>query len=131
MSAAAVHQLFDAYYDAFARDPAAAAANYADPILMVAPGRADLHTRADVEARLSRMLARLKANGYARSELGAPTVTFLSDKTALYSTVAMRLRADGSEVERAGYTYLVVDGPSGWKIHAAMATDLDKLPEAA
>ena len=131
MSADDVHRLFDAYYDAFARDPAAAAANYSDPILMVASGRADLHTRAEVETRLGRMLARLRADGYARSELGAPAVTFLNNKTALYSTVAVRLRADGSEVERAGYTYLAVDGPCGWKIHAAMATDLDKLPEAA
>ena len=131
MSLDAVHQLFDAYYEDFPRGPAAAASHYADPILLVGPRRAALRTRAEVEEALGRILARLKANGYARSEFGAsPTVAFLNDRTALFSTVAVRLRADGSELERDGFTYLAVDGPSGWKIHAAMATDPDKLLRA-
>jgi hypothetical protein len=127
MSADAIHRIFDAYYDVFARDPAAAAQNYAEPAMMVSSGRvAVVNTRAEIAAQLGNILGRLKSEGYVRTELGEPRVTFLTEKTALFRTVAERLKGDGTVLERAGYAYLLVDGPSGWKIHAAISVDVDK-----
>lgn len=128
MSTDAIHKLFEAYYDVFARDPTSASANYGEPALMVSSDHvAVLNTRAEVEARLDKILGRLKSEGYVRTELGGPRVTFLTEKTALFRTVAKRLKGDGTELERAGYAYLLVDGASGWKIHAAISVDVDRL----
>jgi hypothetical protein len=124
----AIQEIFEAYYDVFARDPGAAAENYGEPALMVSPGHvAVLNTRAEIAAQLGQILGRLKSEGYVRTELGEPRVTFLTDKTALFFTVARRLKDDGSQLEQAGYAYLLVDGTSGWKIRAAMSADVDRL----
>ena len=49
----AIHQFVGAYYEAFARDPAAAAAFYGEPTLIVLPNEIlTLATRGDVEAFL-------------------------------------------------------------------------------
>jgi hypothetical protein len=51
----------------------------------------------------------------------------LSETAAIFSTVAIRYKTDGSELPRGGFTYLLHKGPSGWKIHELVATDIDKL----
>ncbi len=51
----------------------------------------------------------------------------LNATTALYGTVATRMKSDGTELQRAGFTYLLQKGDVGWKIHEVIATDLDKL----
>ncbi len=132
MSAAdAIHKIIEAYYDAFALDPGAAAQNYAEPAMMVSSGRVSvLNTHAEIAAQLGSILGRLKSEGYVRTELGEPRVSFLSAKTALFRTIAERRNGDGSTLERAGYVYLLVDGASGWKIHAAIGVDVDKLTAA-
>ena len=44
---------------------------------------------------------------------------------ALYSTLAIRMRADGTELQRSGFTYLLHKSNAEWKIHEIIATDLD------
>jgi hypothetical protein len=51
----------------------------------------------------------------------------LNSTTALFSTVAIRLKSDGTELQRAGFTYLLHKGGAGWKINELIATDPDKL----
>jgi hypothetical protein len=54
----------------------------------------------------------------------------LNSTTALYSTVAIRMKTDGTELQQAGFTYLLHKGGAGWKINEVIATDLDKLISA-
>ena len=52
--------------------------------------------RADVEARLAKVLSELKRLGYSYSKLADPRIKMLSTTTALYSVVAVRCKEDGS-----------------------------------
>jgi ketosteroid isomerase-like protein len=127
----AIHDVVSGYYDAFGRDSAAASAFYGEPTLIVIPNQVILlKTRADVEASLDALVATLKANGYSHSKLGEHRVKLLNPTTALYSTVAIRMKADGTELQRSGFTYLLHKSDAGWKIHEIIATDLDKLISA-
>ena len=124
----AIHQVISGYFDAFARDPAAAAAFYGEPTLIVLPNEVlALATRSDVENFLAKLLESLKPLGYSRTKLDAPRVKMLNATTALYGTVAIRMKTDGTELQRAGFTYLLHKGGGGWKINEVIATDVDKL----
>jgi hypothetical protein len=58
----AIHQVVGAYFDAFARDPAVAAAFYGEPTLIVLPNEVRaLATRSDVEAFLAKLLGQFAA----------------------------------------------------------------------
>jgi hypothetical protein len=68
----AIHQVVRGYYDAFARDPAAAAAFYGEPTLIVLPNEVlALATHSDIEAFLAKLLGSLKLLGYSSTKLGA------------------------------------------------------------
>lgn len=124
----AIHDVVSGYYDAFGRDSAAASAFYGEPTLIIIPNQIImLRTRADIEASIEELVAALKAGGYSHSKLGDHHVKLLNPATALYSTVAIRMKADGTELQRSGFTYLLHNGNAGWKIHQIIATDLDKL----
>jgi ketosteroid isomerase-like protein len=125
----AIQEVMSGYYGAFGRDEAAAAAFFGEPTVIVLPNQViALSKRADVEAFLAKFVASLKPTGFARSKLeGLPRIRLLNSTTTLYGTVAVRLKADGTEIQRAGFTYLLQKGSSGWKIHEIIATDLDKL----
>jgi hypothetical protein len=86
--------------------------------------------RADVEARLAKVLSELKRLGYSYSKLADPRIKMLSTTTALYSVVAVRCKEDGSELRRAGFTYLLHGNPN-WRIYELIATDLDNLVVAS
>src|SRR5215475_3198381 len=91
----AIHQVVSAYYDAFARDPAAAAAFYGEPTLIVLANEVTtLPSRTDVEAFLAKLLGSLKPLGYSNTKLSAPRIKMLNSTTALYSTVAIRMKTD-------------------------------------
>jgi hypothetical protein len=124
----AIHEVLAAYYDAFARDPAAAATYYGEPALILAPNDlVSLPTRKDAETFLAKLLGSLKTLGYSNTKLTAPRIKMLNPTTALYGTVAIRMKTDGTELERAGFTYLLHKVRAGWKINGIVATDLDKL----
>jgi hypothetical protein len=124
----AVHEVVSQYYEAFVRDPKVAAGYYGEPSLIVLPDEVtSLSTRIDVEAFLKRARETLKARGYLTTEMHAARIKRLNNSTALYATVAIRLKTDGTELERAAFTYLLHRGSAGWKIHALIATDSDSL----
>jgi hypothetical protein len=62
--------------------------------------------------------------------LGDHRVKLLNSTTALYSTVVIRMKTDGTEMQRLGFTYLLHKSNAGWRIHEIIATDLDKLIRA-
>jgi hypothetical protein len=124
----AIHEVVSQYYAAFVRDPEVAARYYGEPSLVVLQDQVtSLPTRADVAGFLTKARDALKARGYLTTEMDASRAKRLSNATALYATVAIRLKTDGTELERAAFTYLLHQGDTGWKIHALIATDSDGL----
>ena len=124
-----IHGVLSSYYDT--RDSAAASAFFGEPTLMVLPKQViALSTRADVEAFFDKLVASRKLSGYSHSKLGDHRVKLLNSTTALYSTIAIRMKADGTEMQRSGFTYLLHKGNAGWRIHEIIATDVDKLISA-
>lgn len=124
-----IHRVLSSYYDT--RDSAAASAFFGEPALIVLPNQVvTLSTRPDVEAFFDRLAASRKGSGYSHSKLGDYRVKLLNSTTALYSTVAIRMKADGTEMQRSGFTYLLHKGDAGWRIHEIIATDVDKLISA-
>ena len=43
---------------------------------------------------------------------------------------AIRMKVDGTEMQRSGFTYLLQKSNAGWRIHEIIATDVDKLISA-
>jgi hypothetical protein len=124
----AIHQVVSGYYDAFARDPTVAATFYGEPTLIVLQNEVRaLATRSDVEAFLAKLLGSLKPLGYSNTKLTVARTKMVNATTALYSTVAIRMKTDGTELQKAGFTYLLQKGSAGWKIHEVIATGIDKL----
>jgi hypothetical protein len=126
-----IHAVLTGYYDTFGRDSAAASEFYGEPTLIVLPNQVVmLGTRADVKAFFDKLVAGLKPSGYSHSKLGEHRIKLLNSTTALYSTVAIRMKSDGTEMQRSGFTYLLQKSNAGWKMHQIIATDLDKLISA-
>src|SRR6516164_7360204 len=96
----AIHKVVTGYYDAFARDPAAAAAFYGVPTLIVLPDEViTLATRADVQGFLAKALSDLKPVGYSNSKSNDPRIKILNPTVSLYSDVTIRMKADGTELQ--------------------------------
>ena len=127
----AIQQVVSGYYDALGRDLTEAASFYGEPAMIVLPTDVlALNKRADVEAFLTKLVSGFKPLGFSHARVSDPRIKMLSETTAIYSTVAIRYKTDGSELPRGGFTYLLHKGPSGWKIHELIATDMDKLVTA-
>jgi uncharacterized NTF2-like protein DUF6841 len=128
----AIQQVVSGYYDALGRDLTEAASFYGEPAMIVLPTDVlALNKRADVEAFLTKLVSGFKPLGFSHAKVSDPRIKMLSETTAIYSTVAIRYKTDGSELlPRGGFTYLLHKGPSGWKIHELIATDMDKLVSA-
>jgi hypothetical protein len=127
----AIQQVLSDYYDSLGRDPIKAASFYGEPAIIVLPTDVlPLNTRVEVEAFLTKLVSGFKPLGFSYAKLSDPRIKMLSETTAIYSTVAIRYKTDGSEMPRGGFTYLLHKGPSGWKIHELIATDMDKLVSA-
>ena len=127
----AIHEIVSGYYDTFVSDPIAAATYYGEPTLVVLPNEvASLNTRKDVEAFLAKGRDDLKARGYVNTRMYASRIKRLNHTTALYGTIAIRMKADGTELERAGFTYLLHKGNAGWRNHELVATDVDSMIDA-
>ena len=124
----AIQKVVSDYYQAFVRDPVAAASYYGEPSLVVLPQEVKaLRHRADIETFLANGRDALLARGYLNTKMQASRVKKLNQSTALYGTVAVRMKTDGTELERAAFTYLLHKGSSGWKIHELIATDVNSL----
>lgn len=124
----AIDEAYKAYIDGFMRGPAAAAACWGVPALFVLPERViAMQTHADLEGFYAATLSRLKSSGYSHSDFIRRSLKLLNEKTALYGTSFVRMKTDGTELERLATTYLFRNDGSGWKIFSLIGTDQDKL----
>jgi hypothetical protein len=67
-------------------------------------------------ATLTQFFERLKALGAARSDWADFHVKQLSDVLVVAGIVVVRYSAEGQELERVGWTYLLQNTTDGWKI---------------
>ena len=126
---AAITQVLTDYYKAFSTlDPHAISVYFREPSLMIGPpGVAAAATHTDVERAFSTLMEGLRARGYGRSELIVPRITRLSAIAACASGIAVRYKADGRELERAGVTYLLTKVGSDWKLTVLVVHDPDHV----
>ena len=79
-------------------------------------GARSFATHAEAKPFLEQFFARLRAMGAVRTEWAESHVKQLSDRLAVAGIGIVRFAADGRELERAGWTYLLHKTPAGWKI---------------
>lgn len=105
-------------------DPQQVAPYYHEPLMFVTAARAGaLATRADIEAWLKPVFAGMKERGYARSDWSEFQAKLLSNGVAVISTQTVRYKADGQELERVGFTYLLRKTTQGWKVAVLVGHD--------
>jgi hypothetical protein len=119
-----LHQFIQDFYDAFSRDGLEASGYFREPAIFIGTRSViSLRTRAAAAAFMLELRRSLVARGYARSDPRHRSLRLLAPSTALYSSVSVRLRADGTEMDRVGYTHLIIQDSLGWGILSAIATD--------
>src|SRR5689334_758599 len=97
----AIQKLVSGYYNTFVVDPILAASHYGEPTLIVLPNQlVSLITRRDVEVFLTRGRDDLTSRGYLSTRMHASRIKRLNATTGLYGTVAIRMKTDGTELER-------------------------------
>jgi ketosteroid isomerase-like protein len=100
------------------------AAYYHEPLMFVTTARAGaFNTRAEIEAWLKSVFAGMKQRGYARSDWSDFHAKMLSAGVAVISTQTVRYKADGQELERLGFTYLLRKTGDGWKVAVLVGHD--------
>ena len=117
------------YTDAFIKgDLEAVIAHCGTPFVIVSPqGIRILATTAEVEARYVGVLRDLRQRGYAYSKRKETHVKLLDQNLALVSAVFIRYREDGSELETAGATYLLLKEDGRWKIVENISHPSDRV----
>ena len=124
----AIQAVLNGYYDAFGRDSAVLASFFSEPALAVFPNQiVRLDSRADVASFYEKFVASLKPSGFSHAKLAEHHIKLLNSTTALCSAVSIRVKVDGTEMERSGFTYLLRRTDAAWKLYEVIGTDLDKL----
>ena len=115
-----VGRMLGEYYRAFSTLSVQAILPYLNqPAMLVGPaGAIALPTPSAIEPIFGPVMEGLRTRGFGRSELGAEEIRILSAKDALATGIAIRYKTDGTELERAGITYLLRKSDDGWKIAA-------------
>ena len=124
----AIRDLVGRYFEQFACDPTAAALFYGEPATLFLPDRLLVfNDRISLESYLRKSLAALKRHGYSHTDMEGPRTKLLNPATALHGVVAVRMKVDGTVIERLGVTYLLRKEGGRWLIYGGIATDADKL----
>jgi hypothetical protein len=76
---------------------------------------------AHLRAFAQQQMAGLRSAGYGRSEEVDGETTLLNCSCALHRGRFARLRADGTEIARAEFTYVITEGEVGRRIAALIA----------
>jgi ketosteroid isomerase-like protein len=111
------HALRD-YNDAFGRGDLSAIGQHCNvPFVRISPqGVEVLPTMSEIEAFYGGVLRDLRERGYSHSIRSELHVKLLDQTTALASTVFVRHKTDGSELETIGATYVLRKTEGEWKI---------------
>jgi ketosteroid isomerase-like protein len=124
---AAVAQVLADYYKAFSTlDAQAVEPFFHEPSQLVGPaGVVPTPTRAAVAAAFQPVMNALRARGFSKSELINLHLKRLSATTVLAGGVAVRRKADGQELERAGVVYLLQKTNAGWQVATVVIHDAE------
>jgi len=97
-----------------------------EPALLVGPlGVIAIPTPAALVPILGPVMENLRRRQYGQSKLKLQQLKLLSATSALAVGVAIRLKTDGQELERAGVTYLLHKAENGWKFAVFVLHDAD------
>jgi ketosteroid isomerase-like protein len=123
----AVLEVLADYYAAFTTlDVQAFLPYFHEPALLIGPqGVFAASTHAVLATAFAPALLDLRAKGFGRSELIVRDVSSLSSTAALVTGVAQRFKVDGKELERAGVTYVLHKGDTGWRIVVLILHDVN------
>ena len=114
---AVIQTLRDYYAASNKQDVQGMVSYYHEPVVFITPrGVIARATRTDASAVLTEFIEQLRAMAAARSEWAESHVKQLSDTLAVAGIVVVRYQADGQELERLGWTYLLHKTGGGWKI---------------
>lgn len=92
---------------------------YRDDVMLVTNNGAQTVLKAtEMDQRVIVFLDNLKQQGVARVQWESQNITRLDTNLAVVKNVAIRFASDNSVVNRVGATYLIQNGPNGWKIAA-------------
>ena len=115
--AVVIETLRDYYAASNKHDLASMVSYYHEPVMFItAQGVASVATHADAARRLTPFFERLGALGVARTDWDGVHVKQLSDTLAVAGIRLVRYGADGRELERVGWTYVLQNTAGGWKI---------------
>ena len=125
----AVTKFLSDYYAAFSTLNIQAILPYFhEPALLVGPlGVIPLPTPAALVPVYSPVMENLRRRQYGQSELKVQQLKLLSATSAWAVGVAIRLKTDGQELERAGVTYLMHKTDNGWKFAVVVLHDADEI----
>jgi hypothetical protein len=115
---AEVERAMSEYTDAFIRgDISAIGQKIHAPFTYISSQRVEVFsTTSEIEAWYGDRLRDLKQRGYSYSKRSETHVKLLDRNIALVSAIYTRYRADGSELETNGNTYLLQKTEGKWKI---------------
>ncbi len=124
---AAVARVLTDYYRAFSTlDAQAVGPYFHEPSQLISPaGVMPAPTRTGVTAAFQPVMDALRARGFARSELINLRLKLLSAATVIAGGVAVRLKADGQELERAGVVYVLQKTNAGWQFATVALHEAD------
>jgi ketosteroid isomerase-like protein len=105
------------YYAASNRDDLPGmVGHYSEPVTFIGDGVTSFATRGEAIPHLARFFARVRGNGAVRTDWIESHVKELSDTLAVADIGLVRFTADGTEVERLAFVYLLNKTAAGWKI---------------
>ena len=113
-----VDQLFDDYFRDFSNLDLKAIVSYFHlPCVFIVPNDVLVFsTAAEVEAFWAPRFADMKALDFDHTERHEASIQGLNDHTAMASSLAVRFKKDGTELERRGAAFAVRKTDEGWKI---------------
>ena len=116
----AIDALIDRYNACFNRqDFEGALACYALPFTWIfSKARVSVSDEQQFLDTMRATTGRLRAKGLARSVFAEKHVRLLDAHVAVASTLCIRYRADGTEMERVAGTYFLHENEGGWKLIA-------------
>jgi ketosteroid isomerase-like protein len=115
--AAVIETLREYYAASNKHDGPATVSYYSEPVMFItAEGVAARATHAEVLPGLQQFFEHLRTMGVARSEWAEAHCKQLSATLVVAGIVVVRYGADGGELERVGWTYLVQKTSAGWKL---------------
>ena len=113
-----VDQLFAGYFSDFSKLDLDAIVSYFHlPCTFIVPQRVFVFSSAsEVQGFWGPRFDDLKKQGFARTQRDHFNIKVLNDDTAMASSMAIRYKEDGSELERRGATFALRKTDAGWKI---------------